>query len=192
MTKNEFMLRFQMLSLPKATGRYEHHKPLKSAAVLIPIMVNQGQLEVLLTKRAHHLTHHPGQVSFPGGKVEPSDDNIIATALRETHEEIGLPASAAHVIGQLSSYHTISGYDITPVVALISHPHTLIKDSNEVAEIFHVPLNYFLKRQHHIQLHTTYRGKQHEVHFMPYQDYNIWGATAAILCELSDLLLPQY
>lgn len=191
MTKNEFMQRFQMHLLPEVSNRYEHHKPLKNAAVLIPIVVGDNHLDVLLTKRASHLAHHPSQISFPGGKVEPTDENIIATALRETQEEIGLHPDNISIVGQLPPYQTISGYEVTPIVALVQQPNEYVKDTNEVAEIFHVPLNHFLTRQHHVQIPMTYRGKRHHVHFMPYQHYNIWGATAAMLHELSGLL-TQY
>ena len=157
-------------------------------AVLIPIVSNQGQLEVLLTKRASHLTHHPGQISFPGGKVEPNDRSMIATALRETEEEIGLKSKDIQVLGQLTSYQTISGYEITPIVAFARKNDNYQFDDNEVAEVFHVPLSHFLLREHHIKVPFYHKGKSHNVHFMPYQEYNIWGATAAILHDLSLIL----
>jgi 8-oxo-dGTP pyrophosphatase MutT (NUDIX family) len=188
MTKDEFVQRFQMLALPASVHKFRYQYKLKSAAVLIPIVCNHGQLEVLLTKRASHLRHHPGQISFPGGKVEPSDQNIIATALRETEEEIGLKPENIQVLGQLKSYQTISGYEITPIVAFAQKNTNYQFDDNEVAEVFHVPLSHFLTRDHHIQVPTYHQGKSHNIHFMPYQDYNIWGATAAILHDLSVLL----
>ena len=143
MTKEEFIQRFQMQVLPISVHKFRYPQQLKSAAVLIPILSNNNQLEVVLTKRASHLTHHPGQISFPGGKVEKFDANFTATALRETQE---------------------------------------------VSEVFHVPLSHFLQRQHHIQLPVYHHGEHHKVHFMPYNQYNIWGATAAMLHDLSSLL----
>tara|TARA_R110000744_G_C19325366_1_gene558008 strand:+ start:911 stop:1495 length:585 start_codon:yes stop_codon:yes gene_type:complete len=188
MTKDEFIQRFQMLALPASTHKYRLNLQLKSAAVLIPIVNNHNQLEVLLTKRASHLNHHPGQISFPGGKVEPYDVDTTATALRETQEEIGLQSTFINVLGQLKPYQTISGYEITPIVAMVADNKIYQIDENEVSEVFHVPLSHFLQRQHHIQVPVYHQGKQHNVHFMPYQTYNIWGATAAMLHDLSVLL----
>ncbi len=188
MTKEEFIQRFQMQALPPSANQFRYTHQLKSAAVLIPIISNQNQLDVLLTKRASHLNHHPGQISFPGGKVEPFDFDIKATALRETEEEIGLQSTYIDVIGQLQRYQTLSGYEITPVVAIVADNRSYQIDENEVSEIFQVPLSHFLQRQHHIQVPVYYQGKHHNVHFMPYQQYNIWGATAAILHDLSILL----
>ena len=188
MTKEEFIQRFQMQALPISTHKFKYQQQLKSAAVLIPILSHDNQLEVVLTKRASHLNHHPGQVSFPGGKVEKYDIDITATALRETHEEIGLESSCIDVIGQLMPYQTISGYEITPIVAMVSNHKIYQIDENEVAEVFHVPLSHFLQRQHHIQLPVYHHGEHHKVHFMPYNNYNIWGATAAMLHDLSTLL----
>jgi len=188
MTKEEFIQRFQMRALPESVHSFRYQHKLKSAAVLIPIVSNQNQLDVLLTKRASHLSHHPGQICFPGGKVEAFDYDVTATALRETQEEIGLQANFINVLGQLKSYQTISGYEITPIVALVADSKSYQIDKNEVAEVFQVPLSHFLQRQHHIQVPVYQHGKQHNVHFMPYQQYNIWGATAAILHDLSLLL----
>ena len=188
MTKDEFIQRFQMQALPASIHQYRYAHKLKSAAVLIPIINNHNQLDVLLTKRASHLTHHPGQISFPGGKVEPFDFDITATALRETEEEIGLKASFIDVIGQLKPCQTLSGYEITPIVAIVQNNKNYHIDKNEVDEVFQVPLSHFLQRQHHIQVPIYSQGKQHNVHFMPYQKHNIWGATAAIIHDLTQLL----
>lgn len=187
MTKNEFIQRFQLQALTPSVHKFQYNNQLKRAAVLIPIVSNKNQLDVLLTIRASHLKHHPGQVSFPGGKVEPFDKDITATALRETEEEIGLHASKINVIGQLKPYQTISGYEITPIVAMVKNNNHYQIDKNEVDEIFHVPLSHFLHQQH-IQVPIYQKGMQHNVHFMPYQHYNIWGATAAILRDLANLI----
>lgn len=188
MTKDEFIQRFQMQPLPTSVHTFRYQHKLKSAAVLIPIVSNENRLDVLLTKRASHLTHHPGQISFPGGKVEPYDNDITATALRETQEEIGLQSTFIDVLGQLKPYQTISGYEITPIVAMVTGNGSYQIDENEVSEVFQVPLSHFLQRQHHIQVPFYHQGIHHNVHFMPYQQYNIWGATAAILHDLSVLL----
>ena len=113
---------------------------------------------------------------------------MTATALRETEEEIGLRAPFINVLGQLNPYQTISGYEVTPIVAIVPNSKSYQIDENEVSEVFQVPLTHFLQRQHHIQVPFYHKGKHHNVHFMPYQQYNIWGATAAMLHDLSVLL----
>ena len=136
MTKDEFIQRFQMQALPASAHKFRYPHKLKSAAVLIPIVCNQDKLEVLFTKRANHLTHHPGQISFPGGKVENFDIDMTATALRETLEEIGLQSTYINVLGQLKPYQTISGFEITPIVATVTNSQSYQIDENEVSEIF--------------------------------------------------------
>jgi 8-oxo-dGTP pyrophosphatase MutT (NUDIX family) len=185
MTKEEFMQRFQLLSLSPPQHKYRHNKKLKLAAVLVPIIIDQNSLSVILTKRASHLNHHPGQISFPGGKVEAFDKNAIATALRETHEEIGIENNAIKVIGQLHNYQTITGYDVTPIVGLIESKQDYIVDENEVAEVFQVPLSHFLSQDNQFHVPVFHHGKSFNVQFMPYLNYNIWGATAAMLRDLS-------
>lgn len=160
------------------------------AAVLIPIVEQNNQLEVILTLRASHLKHHAGQISFPGGKVEKNDANEIATALRETHEEIGISADNITVVGTLPSYHTVTGYHITPVLGFIKPQLQYCLDTNEVAEIFHVPLNHFLNSNNHIALSIYRNLDTHPVYFMPYKQYNIWGVTASILKNLAEQLQP--
>jgi len=186
MTKDEFLLRFNLLQLAKSEHNYQHHLPLRSAAVLIALVEskNNDGLQVLLTKRASHLKHHPSQVSFPGGKVEKEDSSIVDTALREAFEEIGLSRDCAKVVGQLPAYETISGFHVTPVVALVTADQTYQIDKNEVAEIFQVPLQHFLTTNEHHVFVASRNGKQHNVHFLPYKHYNIWGATAVMLKDL--------
>jgi 8-oxo-dGTP pyrophosphatase MutT (NUDIX family) len=193
MNKEEFLYRFKLLQHVESCHKYQHnsHSPLRSAAVLIALENNSNNdkiktndLQVLLTKRASHLKHHPSQISFPGGKVEPTDKNIIDTALREAHEEIGLSPDVVSIIGQLPNYEIISGYQVTPIIALIESPQCYKKDSNEVDEIFQVPLQYFLQPENHSSINFYRNGSYHNVHFCPYKNYNIWGATAAMLKDL--------
>jgi|TARA_B110000908_G_C10250113_1_gene451461 8-oxo-dGTP pyrophosphatase MutT (NUDIX family) len=189
MTKNEFLHRFQLQSLSESTHSYQYNRQLKNAAVLIPIVEvelegKNKQLDILFTKRADHLTHHAGQVSFPGGKVEPFDGGLINTALREAQEEIGLNINEIEIVGQLHPYQTISGYIVTPIIAFISAKQNYIMDDNEVAEIFQVPLHHFLNTDNHHSINIVQKNSHHQVHFMPYQQYNIWGATAAMLKDL--------
>lgn len=193
MTKDEFLLRFNLQQREKSAHNYQHHLPLKSAAVLIGLVEpNQENsecgLQVLLTKRASHLKHHPSQVSFPGGKVEPEDSSLIATALREASEEIGLLESAVTVIGQLPTYQTISGYQVTPIIGIVAQKQCYKMDDNEVSEIFQVPLQHFLTTKDHHTVVASRNGKEHNIHFMPYKQYNIWGATAVMLKDLANQL----
>jgi len=188
MTKNEFLHRFQLQKLSQSIHTYQYHSDLKSAAVLIPILEkkindNDTQLNILFTKRAEHLKHHGGQISFPGGKAEHFDDNLISTAIREAQEEIGLKTDTIEIIGQLHPYQTISGYIVTPIIAFVAEQNFII-DHNEVSEIFQVPLHHFLNKDNHHSIHIRQKSIHHQVHFMPYQDYNIWGATAAMLKDL--------
>ena len=200
MNKNDFLFRFYLKQQAKSCHHYQHHAPVRSAAVLIALFDNNldsntsnkqrlsGDLQVLLTKRASHLTHHPSQISFPGGKVEKTDRDIIHTALREAQEEIGLDPHTVTVIGQLPCYDIISGYQVTPIVAIIDRPQTYQKDANEVDEIFHVPLQHFLQEKNHHAIDFYRNGHRHNVHFYPYKHYNIWGATAAMLKDLANCL----
>lgn len=183
MNQQQFIQRFSLHSLVPNPLHNVFGK-CKDASVLIPIFVNDEGLHVVLTKRAKHLKHHPGQISFPGGKVEPHDDNLIQTALRESEEEIGLRRQDVTIVGQLTRYQTISGYEVTPIIGLIPENYDFNLDHNEVADIFHVPLTHFLNENNHHHLQIKQRGITHTVHFMPYLSYNIWGATAAMLKDL--------
>lgn len=190
MNKDEFLYRFNLLQYGDSCHNYQHDSSLKSAAVLIALVNNNSTddntkgLHVLLTKRASHLKHHPSQVSFPGGKVEPTDKNLVHTALREAQEEIGLSPDAVSVIGQLPNYEVLSGYQVTPIVAIIESPQQYQKDTNEVDEIFQVPLQHFLQPNNHRSIISYRNGHHHNVHFFPYKHHNIWGATAAMLKDL--------
>lgn len=187
MHKQEFLSRFQLKILAKSSCHYRHHLPLKTAAVLIVLIDNPESdtgLQVLLTKRAKHLKHHPAQISFPGGKVEPQDKNLIATALRESYEEIGLAPDSVSIIGQLPSYQVISGFQVTPIIAIVDASQSLQKNDNEVAEILQVPLAHFLQKSNHYYIRVLRGGSRHKIHFFPYKHHNIWGATAAMLKDL--------
>ncbi|WP_281561260.1 CoA pyrophosphatase [Thalassomonas sp. RHCl1] len=189
MNKSEFLQRFQFQRLMASNNTSWPHGKLKAAAVLVPLVEKRNALDVLLTKRASHLKHHGGQISFPGGKAEPEDESLIATAVREAEEEIGLSPDNVEIIGQLNPYRTISGYIVTPVIGFVPANLNYQADDNEVAEIFQVPLQHFLNSHNHQTLQAMLHGQQHQVHFMPYQHYNIWGATAAMLKDLAEHLV---
>ena len=165
-----------------------------AASVLIPLVQRGHGLQVLLTRRSAHLRDHAGQISFPGGRAEPFDADAVATALRETEEEVGLAREHVEVIGQLPLYTTVTSYVITPVVALVHPPFTLTLDSFEVDEAFEVPLSHLMTPAHH-QRHTfSFEGGQRQFLSMPWQspgradEHFIWGATAAMLRNLYRLL----
>lgn len=158
--------------------------PLRPAAVLVPIVLREAEPTVLLTRRTDHLHHHPGQVSFPGGRVEEHDTSPIETALRETEEEINLHRAHVELLGCLPQYQTGTGFDITPVVGLVTPPFDLQLDPFEVAEVFEVPLSFLLDASNHQRHSAMIRGARREYYAMPYGGYFIWGATAGMLVSL--------
>src|SRR5499426_2107139 len=161
---------------------------LTPAAVLVPLVERPEGLTVLLTRRTDHLQDHAGQISFPGGRVEPGDADALATALREAEEEIGLARALVTPIGRLDTYITRTGFEVTPVVALVAPPTALAPDPFEVAEAFEVPLAFILdpvSRQRHSRI---YEGKTRYFYVFPWRDYYIWGATAGMLVNLAELL----
>lgn len=159
------------------------------AAVLVPLVERPEGMTVLLTQRTDHLAHHPGQISFPGGRLEVSDggDSIVA-ALRETHEEIGLAADRVTVLGRLDEYITGTGFVVSPVVGLIVPPFDLFPDSFEVAEIFEVPLSFVLDPDNHKLHRLVIEGRHRPFWALTYEERVIWGATAGILVNLSEVL----
>lgn len=162
--------------------------PLTPAAVLVPIVLRADGQTLLLTQRTAHLKDHPGQISFPGGRVEAHDLSAVMTALRETEEEIGLDPDRIELLGELPEHFTGTGFRITPVVGLVHPPFELAPDHFEVAEVFEVPLTHFLDPANHEQHSMMHEGKLRRYRAMPYRDYYIWGATAAILHSLYELL----
>lgn len=162
-------------------------RPPMAASVLIGLVMRE-QATVLLTLRTSHLSSHAGQISFPGGKVDAADANARATALREAEEELGLPAQAVDVLGQLPDYTTVTSFVVTPVVALIAPNVRLQPNPQEVAEVFEVPLTYLTNPAHHRLHQWEHEEGRSEWFSMPYQDGPverfIWGATAGMLRNL--------
>jgi 8-oxo-dGTP pyrophosphatase MutT (NUDIX family) len=166
---------------------YRPGTPVRPAAVLVPLVARDGSVSVLLTQRTAHLYDHAGQISFPGGRVEPRDANSIATALRESEEEIGLEHALVDVIGSLPEYTTATGYCVTPVIGLIERPFTLALDSFEVSEAFEVPLAFLMNPAHHERRIARIGDVTRAFYSMPFEStrrYFIWGATAAMLRNL--------
>lgn len=161
---------------------------LTPAAVLVPLVDRPDGLTVLLTQRTAHLNDHAGQISFPGGRVEPEDPSHLAAALRETEEEVGLPADRIEIIGTLDHYIVRSGYRVTPVVGFVNPPFEVRADPFEVAEVFEVPLSFVLDTDNHVMESRTDKGVERTFYVLPYQDRYIWGATAGMLVNLTDVL----
>jgi 8-oxo-dGTP pyrophosphatase MutT (NUDIX family) len=163
------------------------------ASVLVPLVVHDSGTTVLLTRRTDHLRDHAGQISFPGGRAETHDEDAVATALREAQEEVGLARTQLDVIGSLPHYTTVTGFIVTPVVALVQPGFELALDSFEVAEAFEVPLGFLMDPSHHQRHVFEFEGVQRRFLSMPWvaagadgipRQYFIWGATAAMLRNL--------
>lgn len=156
-----------------------------AAAVLFPIVLGERETTVLLTRRTEGLRDHAGQISFPGGRVEPGDPSPEYTALRETREEIGLASRHVEIAGFLPEHRTVTGYRITPVVGFLTPPFDLRPDPAEVAEIFEVPLSFLLDPANHERHSHEHQGRTHHSYAMRYGRYFIWGATAGIIVSLA-------
>ena len=151
------------------------------AGVLVPLIERQSGVHLVLTMRAAHLSTHPGQIAFPGGKRDVGDVDIAATALREAHEETGLSPDLVHVLGHLPTHDTVTGFKVTPTIGWISEPWEVRADPSEVAEVFEVPLRHVLQLENfHVQK-RVWNGKNRAYYTVPYGPYYIWGATARIL-----------
>lgn len=160
----------------------------------MPIIDHPGGATMLLTQRTVHLKRHSGQVAFPGGRHEPDDPSLFATALREAHEEIGLPPDRVEVIGRMPDYLTGSGYRVTPVVALLAPGFQPRPDPFEVADVFEVPLEFLMNPRNHQRRRILSDEGERQFFAMPWRapdsesEYFIWGATAAMLRNLYRML----
>lgn len=161
---------------------------LRSSAVLVPI-VERAESMMLFTRRTEHLSSHAGQICFPGGRVHPDDETLIGTALREMQEEIGVPPGAVEIGGFLDSFETlVSGFRIFPVVGFLGCDFVLSVNSGEVAEVFEAPLSYILDPKNHARRSWERNGVVREFFAIEYGHHTIWGATAAMIVNLSERL----
>jgi 8-oxo-dGTP pyrophosphatase MutT (NUDIX family) len=162
---------------------------LRPAGVLIPVLERPGHLSVLLTQRSAELKHHAAQVSFPGGRMEDADRDVVHAALRETQEEVGIPADAITVIGYLDPMPTVTGYAVTPVVGVVAADVPLQVDRTEVEYAFEVPLPFLLDESNQRAAEREYQGRTIPTIEFHYESERIWGATAHILVEFRKLVL---
>ena len=161
---------------------------LRPAGVLIAVRTGPLGAELILTKRSSRLKHHPGQIAFPGGKVDPGDDGPIGAALRESWEEVGLPQDRVTVLGTLPQHETVTGFLVTPVLGVVSGDFTPVPEAGEVEEVFTVPLAYVTAPANFRIERRRWRGEWRRYYAVPYGPYYIWGATARILRGLADRL----
>lgn len=164
---------------------------LTPAAVLVPLVEQPGGLTVMLTQRTAHLTDHAGQISFPGGRIEPIDPDPVAAALREAEEEVGLPADHVQIVGRLDTYVTGTGFEITPVVGFVRAPYPVRPDPFEVAEVFEVPLDFVMDPDNLRRDSREWKGVVRTFFVLPYENRYIWGATAGMLVNLAELLAQE-
>ncbi len=161
------------------------------SAVLVPLVAHAEHLSILLTRRTEHLASHRGQVCFPGGRAENADHGPVDTALREAWEEVGIVAESVTVIGCLEDYETLTGFVVTPVVGLIRPPLILRKALEEVADVFEMPLAFLLNPSHHRRLTPAHSQYVRTTYALPYKGHYIWGATAAILMNLYQIVAAE-
>ena len=166
--------------------RLPEGRSLRPAAVLVAFMETGQGIQLVLTKRSSALRHHPGQIAFPGGKLDKADNGPDAAALREAHEEIGLMPKNVEVMGRLAPHETVTGFSVVPVIARVKAPFDPVPEPGEVAEVFNVPFSHIADRQNYYVQSRMWGGRPRYYYAVPFGPYYIWGATARILRGLAD------
>ena len=161
-------------------------RKLRPAGVMVAFEPRADGLHLLLTKRASHLKHHPGQIAFPGGKVDPGDADEVSAALREAQEEVGLPPDHVEVLGTLPPHETVTGFCVTPVLGLIHRPFDPVPEPGEVDEVFFAPFAHVMTPARYSVQGRRWRGQNRLYYTAPYGPYYIWGATARMLRALAE------
>lgn len=163
---------------------------LRPAAILLPLLIRHGEEHILFTRRTEHLPHHAGEISFPGGACHEGDPDLAATALRETEEEIGIPAASIELHGRLDDFWSIHGYHVVPFVGTLAQPVAYRVADFEIAELIEAPLDHFrTPGVHHVE-DWTHHGRVHPVDFYRFGEHVIWGLTAAILRQFLEVTDP--
>lgn len=165
-------------------------RKLRPAAVLVPVWLRPEGPRLILTKRASHLKHHPGQIAFPGGKVDMGDPSVEAAALREAQEEVGLPPEQVEILGTLPPHETVTSFTVTPVLGLVRDDFRPLPEFGEVEEVFTVPLSHVLDRSRFVVERRRWLGQWRSYYAVPYGPYYIWGATARILRGMAERVQP--
>lgn len=163
---------------------------LRPAAVLLPLFLKEGEDHLLFTRRTDHLNHHRGEISFPGGGRHGEDPDLLATALRESEEEMGIRPADVEVLGRLSDFFSIHGYHVVPFVGRIAYPYPFRANPDEIAEVIELPLRRLLDPAIFRKEHWTHQGRVHPVCFYTLERHEIWGLTAAILRQFLKLTFP--
>ena len=163
----------------------------RDAAVLVPVIVRDEGAQVILTVRSSDMPSHAGQISFPGGKVDPSDENRVETALREAHEEVNILPEQVDVIGSLGIHQGGLGFSVTPIVGLVDPSANLKPCPREVDEVFEVPLDFVANLDNHVTEQREHKGVKYNMFAAPYDRFHIWGLTAGILRSLAETLQDE-
>ena len=166
-------------------------RKLRPAGVLVPFQLIDGRVEVILTKRASGLKHHPGQIAFPGGKQDDGDADVTQAALREADEEIGLLPSNVEVLGTMSQHETVTGFAVTPVLGRVREPFEITPEPGEVDEVFRVPLDHLSDPDRYRIQSRRWLGQRRYYYTVPFGPYYIWGATARILRGLAERMRAE-
>ncbi|KPV94334.1 putative Nudix hydrolase NudL [Pseudoalteromonas sp. P1-9] len=185
MQLSEFLARFHIQQPSNDVGfPIQMRNIAKQSAVLVPLVNVSGEIHLLLCKRPNYLKHHPGQICFPGGKLEDTDANLLATALRETCEEIGVEINNQHVIGDMDSYWTLTGFEIKPYIALLPEKPNLVLATNEVASAFYLPLSQLIDQENWQDIQFTRQFSAYTLTGFQTEYGLLWGATAQIIRNL--------